>query len=93
MVTMYHLDGPDLLLTHYCMLGNQPRMRAAPGGEVGKIEFQLVSCTNLKSKDDHHMHQATLSLDGKDRYKAEWVSSKEGKACHRVTFDLVRKPQ
>ena len=27
MVTMYHLDGADLVLTHYCMLGNQPRMR------------------------------------------------------------------
>src|SRR5437868_15374337 len=28
MVTVYHQDGDDLVLTHYCMLGNQPRMRA-----------------------------------------------------------------
>src|SRR5262245_32281969 len=33
MVTMYHLDGEDLVLTHYCMLGNQPRLRAEPGGD------------------------------------------------------------
>src|SRR6516165_1621351 len=28
MVTLYHLDGAELILTHYCMMGNQPRMRA-----------------------------------------------------------------
>ena len=27
MITMYHLDGDDLILTHYCTFGNQPRMR------------------------------------------------------------------
>ena len=31
MVTVYHADGPDLVLTHYCMEGNQPRMRARDG--------------------------------------------------------------
>src|SRR5262249_8474112 len=28
MVTVYHADGNDLVLPHYCMEGNQPRMRA-----------------------------------------------------------------
>src|SRR5579883_3440161 len=30
MVTMYHLDGGELVLTHYCALGNQPHMRLTP---------------------------------------------------------------
>src|SRR5690348_9833305 len=25
MLTVYHLDGKRLVLTHYCMAGNQPR--------------------------------------------------------------------
>ena len=91
MVTMYHLDGADLVLTHYCMLGNQPRMRAEPGTDVNKIAFKLIGATNLKSKDDHHMHKATITIDGKDRFKAVWASCKEGKPCHEVTLDLVRK--
>ena len=28
MVTMYHMDGKKLMMTHYCSMGNQPRMRA-----------------------------------------------------------------
>jgi hypothetical protein len=91
MVTMYHLDGTDLVLTHYCFLGNQPRLRAEPGDEINKIVFKFVGATNLKSAEDHHINGATLTLDGSDHFKAEWVSCKDGKACHRVNLDLVRK--
>jgi hypothetical protein len=91
MVTMYHLDGKDLVLTHYCSLGNQPHLRAEPGPDVHKIVFMFVSCTNLKSKDDHHINGATLTLEDKDHFKAEWVSCKDGKPCHQVNLDLVRK--
>jgi hypothetical protein len=91
MVTMYHLDGADLLLTHYCHLGNQPRMRAEPGQEANKIVFKFVGATNLKSNDDTHMHQAILTIESQDHFKAEWTLCKEGKPCHQVGFDLVRK--
>src|SRR5277367_5888702 len=30
MMSVYTADGPDLLMTHYCVLGNQPRMKADP---------------------------------------------------------------
>ncbi len=91
MVTMYHLDGADLVLTHYCMLGNQPHMKAEPGGDVHTIVFKFTGGTNMKSSDEQHMDQATLTLDGKDHFQAEWVGCKDGKSCHQVRFDLVRK--
>jgi hypothetical protein len=37
------------------------------------------------------MDHATLTLQGKDRFQAHWTSCKEGKACHDVQFELVRK--
>src|SRR5262245_26324092 len=30
MISMYTAEGSDLVMTHYCMLGNQPRMKADP---------------------------------------------------------------
>jgi len=93
MLTMFHLDGSDLILTHYCALGNQPRMRAEPGNDANKIVFKFFDGTNLKSPDAQHMHQATFVLQDKDHFKTEWVSCQEGKPCHQVGFELVRKPQ
>jgi hypothetical protein len=91
MVTMYHLDGENLVLTHYCALGNQPRMRAEPGPDANKIAFKFVGATNLKAADEQHMHEATFTIAGSDRFQAEWVSNKDGKPCHQVTLDLIRK--
>jgi hypothetical protein len=92
MVTMYHLDGADLVLTHYCALGNQPRLRAEPGTDVHKIVFTFVSATNLKSDADPHIDGVTFTLDGKAHFQAEWTACKGGKTCHTVNLDLVRKP-
>jgi len=91
MVTVYHLDGADLVLTHYCMLGNQPRMRAVPGKDANQIPFKFVSAGNLKNPDEHHMHEATLTILGPDRFRGEWTSCKDGKPCHQVTLELARK--
>ena len=52
MVSMIHADGPALLLTHYCMLGNQPHMKAVPKAGDNKIAFEFVKVTNLKSDKD-----------------------------------------
>ena len=91
MITMYHLDGEDLLLTHYCALGNQPRMKAEPGSDARRIVFKCVGATNLKSEEEQHMHQATLTIADDNHLQAEWVSNKEGKECHLVVLKLVRK--
>ena len=41
MVSIYTADGPDLVMTHYCVLGNQPRMKADPKSPANKISFQF----------------------------------------------------
>ena len=47
MSTVYHLDGPDLRMTHYCGAQNQPRLRASHIDEsTGTVEFAFVDVTN-----------------------------------------------
>lgn len=91
MVTMYHLDGPGLVLTHYCVLGNQPTMRAEPSTDASRIVFSFVGASNLKSETDNHMDHATLTILGPDHYRSHWTSCQEGKPCHDVELDFVRK--
>src|SRR6185436_105793 len=47
--TVYHADGPDLVLTHFCMEGNQPRMRAR-GAQGSRFEFAYDGGTNIDPK-------------------------------------------
>jgi hypothetical protein len=62
MVSIYTVDGPDLVMTHYCVLGNQPRMKADPKSAPGQICFRFAGGSNLDPKKDKHMHAATLTI-------------------------------
>jgi hypothetical protein len=62
MVSIYTVDGPDLVMTHYCVLGNQPRMKADPKSPANQICFQFAGGSNLDPKKDKHMHAATLTI-------------------------------
>ena len=62
MVSIYHLDGADLVMTHYCVLGNQPRMKADPKSPANQIRFEFAGGTNLDPAKDMHMHEGTLTF-------------------------------
>jgi hypothetical protein len=51
MTTVYHLDGADLRMTHYCAAKNQPRLKAKRIDQsAADIEFSLVDVTNVNPK-------------------------------------------
>ena len=62
MVSMYTVDGPDLVMTHYCVLGNQPRLKADPKSKAGEIRFEFDGGSNLDPSKDRHMHSVTLTI-------------------------------
>jgi hypothetical protein len=95
MVTMYHLDEDKLELTHYCVIGNQPRMVAASegatGGEIETIRFEFAGASNMASPEAGHMHQMEMTIEGKDHLKTHWTFFDGGKPSHEASFDLKRK--
>lgn len=91
MVTVYHLDGDSVLLTHYCMADNQPRMRAKGLSADGKsLDFQFVDATNLAKPTDMHMHALKMTFVDADHVTEEWVHSADGKE-EPMLMPLVRK--
>ena len=90
MVTVYHADGQDLVLTHYCMEGNQPRMRAKDL-KGSRFDFAYDGGTNIDPKRDRHMHSAWVSLLGPDEIQSEWTELAEGKPVLVAKMHLVRK--
>ncbi len=89
MVTLYHPDGSSLLLTHYCSIGNQSRMRAQ--GLVGdRLAFAFVDATNLRSADEHRMTRLVLTFHDPDHLVQEWTA-KSGSQEHTGRFELTRK--
>src|SRR5260370_35582830 len=59
MVTVYYVDGNQLVLTHYCSAGNQPHMRAEPFDRTSNlIRFNFAGAANLASAGDAHMNPA-----------------------------------
>lgn len=90
MVTVYHADGADLVLTHYCMEGNQPRMRAKDAAGT-RFAFAYDGGTNIDPKRDRHMHSALLELLGVDEIRSEWTELAEGQPVLVAKSHLVRK--
>src|SRR5262245_37030751 len=91
MITVIHPDGDSLLLTHYCMLGNQPQMRAKPKAGDNKVAFEFVKATNLKSDKEMYMRSVTFTFVDQDTLKAEWTNYNDGKEAGKAVFELKRK--
>ena len=61
--SVYHLDGPDLRMTHFCGAQNQPRLQAHRIDlDRGAIDFEFVDATNLRSPDAPHVHRLEIRL-------------------------------
>ena len=90
MISMYHDDGPSVVMTHYCMVGNQPRLRMTQA-DSSSWTFDFVDATNMSSPDEEHMHRLKLSMPDNDHLVQEWTSYKMGKPSHTAVFTFVRK--
>jgi hypothetical protein len=90
MISVFHMDGSRLLMTHYCAMGNQPRMQASLSPDGKTITFNYVDATNLATPDAGHMQRMVLTVLDENHQIEEWTFVDHGKE-HRAVFDLHRK--
>ena len=72
MISMIHMDGDRLLLTHYCAAGNQPRMAATASADGKIITFNFVDGTNLASPETGHMQRVIFTFTDATHHTEEW---------------------
>ncbi|MGD1213764.1 MAG: hypothetical protein ABR861_02120 [Terriglobales bacterium] len=87
MITMFHMDGDRLLMTHYCGAGNQPRMKVI-SSDAKSVSFEFVDGTNI-GPGDGHMQHVTFTQPDADHHIEEWVFLDHGKEIKEV-FTLAR---
>ncbi|MFI5251505.1 MAG: hypothetical protein ACHQQQ_03640 [Bacteroidota bacterium] len=91
MITMYHMNGKNLMMTHYCSAGNQPRMKADGAmKDPNKLAFTFVDATNLAGPKDGYMKKLVLTFKDADHFTEEWTFSKDGVMGHPKVFNFER---
>ena len=93
MVSVYVPEGEELVMTHYCVIGNQPKLKADPKSPANQIVFKFAGGTNLDPKKDKHMHDATLTLVDADTLQIDGIGWENGTPAKDMcgAMKLVRK--
>jgi hypothetical protein len=90
MTTVYHLDGADLRMTHFCAAQNQPRLKARQIDLTkGILDFEFVDATNLRSPDAPHVYGLEMRLLNADHITLTFLFEGGGKRSQEF-IDLKR---
>lgn len=95
MVTVYHMDGAQLMCTHYCAAGNQPRLHAKAATQENdkseRVEFVFKDITNLATPQSLYMNSVTFVFAADGTVQSTWSSIADGKPGHSAVFRMKRK--
>ena len=85
-LTLYHRDGADIIATHYCPQGNQPRLSLTVTGT--KFNFAFRDATDLDAGESH-LHALGFDLADPNHPIRTETYRKDGKAEESILY-LVR---
>lgn len=80
MRSMYHLDKGDLVMTHYCSGGTQPRMRLSKASTATRLVFDFDGGTNFDPATGSYIHDGEISWLPDGGLAASWTFFAKGKA-------------
>ena len=90
-LTLYHRDKDNVVATHYCPQGNQPRMKMSTPDGASKIVFDFWDATNLENLTDNHQHGLSFDLSEPDRItRAEIYLSGAGEEPSEMVLERMK---
>ena len=89
MVSIYHDEKGKLAMTHYCAIGNRPRL-ALESASGNEIKLSLAKGSGINPKTEDHMHAVRLVFAGPDEIQQEWWGYKAGKPMAPMSIALKR---
>jgi hypothetical protein len=92
MISVFHRDGEELLLTHYCALQNTPIMKFEKSDKPGLIKFVFKGGTNFDPAVDAHVHEGEIVIRDKDTVEANFTAFAGGKPLPMGKALLQREP-
>jgi len=91
MITVYYLDGNELVATHYCSHGNQPRFKLNNKASTpSRLVFDFAGGTNLDPAKDMHLHAMCFALTDKDHMTVDRDGYEDGKKTVAQKLELTR---
>lgn len=88
-ITVYHPDGAQLMLTHYCAQGNQSRLKAVEVSP-GRAVFRFLDATNVAPAQGV-MHALEVTMRG-DSFDQRSVYRQPDGGDAADTLHFVREP-
>ena len=93
MLTMIHMDIDRLVLTHYCVARNQPRLELKEISEDGtRALFTFLDATNLASRDHGHMDKVVYQFRDTTNFSSQWTWFQDGTERWLERIELQKNP-
>jgi hypothetical protein len=90
MMSVYTVEGDGVAMTHYCALGNHPKMTLKKS-DAHSLSFEASGANGLRSPSELHMHAMTVSWTDGDHIRETWTSFADGQPKEEKVFELARK--
>ena len=75
-LSVFYSEKGNLLMTHFCNRGNQPRLKLKAGSAARRYEFDMFDITNLKDPSDDHVHTIIYEIPDPQHISLEIIWKK-----------------
>lgn len=89
MVSVYNDHTGELMMTHYCLLRNQPQMKLIRSDKEN-LDFTLKKGSRIDVSKEPHMHSLTISFLKKNHIVQRWTLYENGEKKGTTELDLFR---